>query len=266
MRTTLQSVVDPEAHNFRDLRSPRLVAAGLIAWTLGGAVAAAVLWLVRIGGLATILNDEVLSVYRMVERVASPAVLFALAVSAIGAIPFAIPQPGVAKWRSACAALGCVFSGVLVWVVWRLVIMDQAGAIPYADFTRIPESRSVARLLIGAVLIVQLLCLRSTARILWRRSVQIRVGRIERQTLAGIILAVLVAAIGDGVILGAEVFADGVTASAARTLGVFLIASGSLFTTVGILSAAVDALRHGPGLVQRPLALRDLVSVEARDE
>src|SRR6185369_7553380 len=105
----------------------------------------------------------------------------------------------------------------------------------------LPE-RIVLRLVIGALLIAALILLRPNARLLAARSLLLRMGRVDRQTMRAMALAVAVGMLGDLLHLIGP-WLPGAILRITDSLGDFLIAVGSMLFTVGLIGVALDVFR-----------------------
>src|SRR5262249_4476485 len=92
-----------------------------------------------------------------------------------------------------------------------------------------------AGFLIAAIILLE----RPNARLLVARSLVMRTGRVDRQTLAAMAIAAWILALG--AFLGS--LRPGVAADALRTFAALLIALGSLLLTIGVLGSMLDCAR-----------------------
>lgn len=256
VRATILAVVDPHASELRPIPHWPVVAAGLVSWT-GAALGAALLWgvprllelwAVTMGGGGYAGRPDF-----------TGAALTLVGVSGLGAMALVRPHGGLGVARVSAAVVGVVAYGPLLWVLWRLGSIPGLGALP--DYLRgVGAATEPAMLRIaGCVLIaVIVLMLRPNARVLVARSLALRQGRVDRQTLAAVALAAMVAAAGDVVALLATDERGGIGETAALA-AVGLIAVGSALLTLGLAGALVDCVRISRALRMPGPSLREVL-------
>ncbi|HYE03866.1 MAG TPA: hypothetical protein VD963_11615 [Phycisphaerales bacterium] len=249
VRATILAVVDPHAAELRPLARPALTAAGLVLWASGAVVAALAAWVPHAA--------HALATWRAgpVRHVALPwIVLGGVAVSAVGALALVRPHPGVKPAWSWMAGLAVACYLPLAWCLWR------AADAPAGRYLRgwVPdEGGALAR--IGACLLAALIALlvRPSTRLLVARSLALRTGRVDRQTLLALALAWVTIAGGHTLWLLSGGGRSTALGSTQWLVGLVLIGLGSAFVTGGLVGALLDCVRiarailvPAPGLAQ----------------
>lgn len=256
VRATILYQVDPLADEFQPLPAPRLTALGMQVWSTGAALAVVLCWVPRV-------LDAI--VYALPARAISlrpPALLpeaatGAIVLSGLGALGLlgASPRPRVRE--SALVAVGALMTLPLAFAVhYVLADIDPARAAPYL-VAPASEQRIAARLVIAASLIFAILCVRPAARLLVHRSLALRTGRVDRQTLLAMAGAVLLAAVGD--LLRYLATGMGAGGDLLDYLGITLVAIGSLLFSMGVFGAVVDSYRIAAVIRTPPPSLRQVL-------
>lgn len=254
VRATVLARVDPYASVLRPIRRPILLASGLLAWS-GCALAAALsVWSLRAIDAASFMLDRPIVAARPIAVLVP---IFA-ALSGLGAVVLVRPHAGIPRWQSALALLGVAAYAPLVWTLWRLhAHIDLANPMPFFKPLGMPYERSLARLVVAGLLLAIVVGLRANARLLASRSLLMRSGRVDRQTMLAMAAAVLLASAGDGLHLLADAWEG--AAFWARTLGLFLIAVGSMLLTIGLVGMVVDTWRVREAILRPPLSRREAI-------
>lgn len=257
VRATILMAVDPKAEALAPMHAPRLVAAGLITCSGAGLLAIVLCWLPRIAELVAragvVVPTSIGSPGWLPEAIAGLAAL-----SGLGALSLVRPMRAIPP-AATLAALGGVAGYALVaWGLWKIHgPIDRGAAWPYFAGPPSPE-RLLHRSVVAMGLIVALTGLRPNARRLVHRSLALRTGRVDRQTLLAMVGAVALSSAGDGVrLLSLSVGTAG--AELVDDLGTLMVAIGSMFFTVGAASALVDSVRIGRAIVTPMPSLRSVI-------
>jgi hypothetical protein len=255
VRATILARVDPYAGVLRPITIPRLVAAGLILWCLGALIAALLTWGLRIADAVEVLASTMVPTSRIIQ-----GAMVALTLSAIGgAMALISPHRGIPVRQRLYAIAGVAAYIPLLLLYWRLhAVYDPPRVRPYLESFAPDTARAVLRLLSVASLIIIILGLRPNLRLLTARSIVLRMGRVDRQTMLGLAAAVAVLALGDVLHLVAADLAPA-AANALFLLGVLLIAVGSMLLTVGIVGVAVDCVRIVPVVLRPPISRQQVL-------
>lgn len=238
LRTTILYRVDPEADAFKPIRFPKLVAASLVVWPSASLLAMACLWLARV---VELLRSFGLSV----DVSAVPLVQIAIGASAVAALALLgliRPTGTLAWWKSWCLLVGVLSYIPIMIALWNMALIDRVFPNPFLEFTR--TDRWAWRLLLGAGMVGVFLGFRPVARELVHRCLALRTGRVDRQTLLTMVVATVVAGLGD-LIRVSGVNIPGMGGEALEILSTILILVGSGFVTIGMVACIVDGWRIG---------------------
>lgn len=146
--------------------------------------------------------------------------------------------------------------------MWLIVgVHDAAEPTPYLRATDPSRDRLVLRIAMAASLAAALLCVRPNLRLLAARSVVVREGRVNRQSILAVIGAVLVGAAGDVVMLVLH-GQTGTVGDLARVVHVSLAALGAVLLTSGVFNLLRDTLRLRPVLAATGLGITDVLADE----
>lgn len=248
IRATLRAVIDPHAMELQPIRFRRVVAGGLQVWAWGAVLAVLTLWLLR----AAEMFQWPLPGWMM----EAPAWL--IAASGAGALVLIRPH-GEIPWRHQAAAVAAVGAyGVLALATWRINVgLDPAAGSPYVIMA-VDPARTVLRLISAAALLVILMGLRPNARLLVARSMLLRSGRVDRQTMLALVAVVMCGAAGDGLLwLAAQ---PDSTSDVLRLGAIVLVLVASLLFTAGMVGVVVDCWRLRHAVLSRPLSLAHVTS------
>jgi hypothetical protein len=254
IRATLLGIVDPHAEELESLSSPRLSGNGIVLWSMGALVACASVWILRI--------DEIvrakLAVNAGLGSWVSLIGAIALILSGIGALTLIRPHRRVGRLMAIRAAIGVsayIPVTMMYWVVYRG--FDQSATMPLIQPGDQDLERSILRLgmFVGVVVIV--LGIRPNALMLAMRSVIVRTGRVDRQSMYALLSSFGVAAAGDALnVIG--IYSGGVVGDLLSQLHVVLVALGSVLITLGIVNIVIDTIRLRPVLLHRGVGLGDV--------
>lgn len=253
---TLLAMVDPKAAELQRLHSPRLTAYGLIVWSVAALLGAVLVWGVRI------LGPLVSAAPRIAGELPpfSPgiAVVVLAAVSGLGALAFIYPHAMRSVSGAVLATLGVVTYLPLLWMLWLVhVEYDAAWSRPYGEGS-LWRHRAAAVLGTHIAMIAITLCLRPHARLLWLRSLLMRTGRVDRQTLLAVAGALAVAILGD-LLRIFSVYAGQGVGGLLDQIGQLLVLVGSLLLTLGLVGLVYDTVRLFPILVEPPISMQSLL-------
>lgn len=242
LRTTILYRVDPEADAFKPIRFPKLVAASLVVWPSASLLAILSLWMPRI---AELLRSFGLPV----EAAAIPFSEIAIGASIVAAIALLgliRPTGTLAWWKSWCLLVGVLSYIPITVALWNMALIDRSYPNPFLEYTR--GDRWSWRLLLGAGMVGVFLGFRPVARDLVHRCLALRTGRVDRQTLLTMVVATVVAGLGD-LIRVSGVNIPGMGGEALEILSTILILVGSGFVTIGMVACIVDGWRIGESVL-----------------
>ncbi|MDX9912368.1 MAG: hypothetical protein RBS39_11110 [Phycisphaerales bacterium] len=253
---TILWVVDPHAEELQPIPFPRLTWLGLLMWSwaaLGAAIAA---WSVRL--------LDAMSTQGWTGRAPlalSRAGVWLVVLSGLGALVLVRPHPGLRAGQVVRAALGVALYVPLVWTLHAIWLGLDVRGTPQLflslDAGGVDAARHELRLLSAVLIVMVIACLRPSARRFVSRSLVMRTGRVDRQTMLAVASAVGVGAIGDVLLLSTEVL-PGVLRDGAEITGVFCIAVGAMLVTLGLGGVAIDSWRLGPAIVRSAISMKQL--------
>jgi hypothetical protein len=259
VRATLLARVDPYAGVLRPIKCPRLIAGGLLLWSIAALAAAALTWVLRLADAVAILTPITIPTGHFVILATAFILLSALG----AAVALIRPHSSIPRSQMLLAAAAVLAYLPLAWTYWQLhAIYDPPRIRPYLDAFSPDSMRAMLRLASGILMIVIALALRPAIRVLTARSLLLRMGRVDRQTTFALAAAIGVAAAGDVLHI---VFSESspTLAQGAFLLGVVLIALGSMLVTVGLVGIVVDCLRIAPVILRPPISYRQVLGTHS---
>src|SRR5690606_18351368 len=144
------------------------------------------------------------------------------------------------------AAAGVVLYAPLAWLVWQVTSWGwtggQSAIFPFVAMFAHERSPTMERLLVCVLVATISVLLRPNARLLVARSLALRTGRVDRQTILAIVAAAAIAALGE-VSLGVARATHGTVADTARLAGQILVPAGWALVTLGMVGSLIDAVR-----------------------
>ncbi len=257
VRATILARIDPRATEIQPIPRPRLVAVGVMCWSVGALAAACFTWLIQISHVAELMRGATWNV-----SWCPGAGVLAILVSGLGALTLARPHTGIPARNIVLALIAGGAYVPLAWLHWQIVgVLDSVAPPPYFARGGIVEDlvadRLYLRLAMSGVMAVMVLCLRPNLRLLVARSLVLRTGRVDRQTMYAVLASVAVVALGDVMGLLAGVL-RGPLGDVTAISSLFLVAVGSMLLTIGLAGLVIDSWRLLPVLLRRPLALGDV--------
>jgi hypothetical protein len=245
--------VDPQAREFRPIRFKLLLSIGLILWSSAALLAVLTMWAPRVAELFAVVTGRTSTSLPPAQMT-----IVLIALSGIGALTLINPHDRLPMRTSIITAIGVALYGPLIWIVWQIASrLDSVLPPPYiGDWSPVPE-RIAWRLALSAVFVLIVLCLRPHARVLVARSLAMRTGRVDRQTLLALALATLVVAAGDVLLLISTI--AGSMSEFLRYIGTLVIVMGSALITIGIAGAFIDCLRIARAIRAPGPSLQDVL-------
>jgi len=256
IRVTLLAVVDPKAKELQPIAFPLATATGLVTWAAAGVTAVLGIWVLRGGDISGIFALPAWNP-AWIETWLPRMITVCVALSGVGAIAFVRPHRRIPRQQVYAAAAGVLCYVPLTLITWRLHgVLDAAQPSPYfgTGVESVTIERSILRLMAGALIAAIALSLRPNGRLLVARSMLMRTGRVDRQTLLALAASAGVAAIGDALQLVSTYLPEGAN-ELARLCGSLVIGLGSLLLTIGLVNLLIDVLRIRPVVVAAPLSL-----------
>jgi len=257
VRATILSVVDPQASELRPIRWPRLTAAGVVLWAFGAVAVVMMSWLPQAADVLRMLG------FRGIGRPsAALGVELGLGTSMLGSLALIRPHAGVPRAGSLMAAAATLLYVPLGWALWKYhTAMDAMGGQRYlSGWSPTPET-SHALALACAIIATIIMLQRPNARILVARSMVLRTGRVDRQTMYAMAIAACI--MGLGALMGL-VGLDGVgqqrlMGEVARSIGVVMLAFGGVLVSIGALGSMLDCVRIAGAILIPKATLRQVI-------
>lgn len=262
VRATVLAVVDPHAAELVPLSRPRLTCAGLMLWSVGALVAVLACWLSLVASSSQTFGNET-ATFNAIS-------IWAIAASGIGATAFIRPHRETPRLESLMAIGGVLAYLPLLAAFWRLrEQIDPVAGPAYFSGIGVIVGRTLTRMVITVSAIAVLLGIRRSARSLVSRSLLMRTGRVDRQTVLATVAALAITLIGDLVhLLSVEKFGllSDNSAEVAELCGTILILVGSALTTLAMVGVVIDAVRLRPAIVSQPFGFDDVLAFRADEE
>jgi len=256
IQATLLSLVDPRAAEIQPIASPRVVALGVNTWSIGAFAAVILGWAVWVSGFTDRLLGDTAQ-YRLIMTGA-----VCLLISGVGAMAVIRPHRGISVCHSVAAALGVLLYPLAIFLYVQVGAVASAGPEPSVLDSMSSRVEAMPwrweRLAMWLTLGVGAWLLRSNLRTLAARSLVMRAERVDRQTIAGSVAALGIAAAGDVLGLCAQLAGD--WGGAMVLIGEVLVGVGAVLLTLGMAGIVVDTLRLTPAILQRPLAITDVLA------
>lgn len=252
MRATLLAVVDPRASELQPIRHPRLVAAGVVVWSMAALAATMSEWGVRL----LMLIDSSHSWFGpgSLVRLLSPGLAL---VSGVGAAMLIRPHPGVPRSGQVMAGIG---AGLYLPLAAVLAIAAHLSLPQPSPGEWTIAARGGFDGLLGTaqslLLIGILVLLRPNARLLAARSILMREGMVDRQTMRAVAASLSLCVVGH--LLGV-LAADSISMELPALMGGALVAIGNLLFLMGLIGIAIDCLRMRRVIASPPLSPADLL-------
>lgn len=239
VRATILYSVDPKADAFQPLATPRLTGLAVVVWPAAGLATVLLSWVPRVEDLVSFVAPA----YSYRAGWAPNVGAAAAAVSAIAAAAGLVRISGRAPSRCAWCAVAGVACYIPLIASYLLIAhrVDPRLAAPFLTGDPDPE-RIALRLVLSLSFLGILMGLRPNARILVARSLVLRTGRVDRQTILATAAAIVLTIVGD-VLRFASLGAGRSGAEFLRGLGAVLVLVGSLLITYAVLQAVIDAVR-----------------------
>ncbi len=252
VRGTILATVDPRASELLPIRFPILISSGLLVWSSTSLIAALVVLVLRVEEVSASFHHPLIGDAPLLRIF--PAVFVGIA--GLASLVFVRPHAGISTLQSLAALLGSVAYAPLAYLMWQIHgVIDVLEPAPFS-----PQSlkyallRSMLRLGCAACITIVILGIRPNGRLLVSRSLLMRTGRVDRQTMLVVLGAVGICAVGDALRLANPALqAD--TTELFRQIGSLFIAMGSLLIIAGLVGILADAIKLRYSIVSRPLSL-----------
>lgn len=254
VRATVLAAVDPAADELKPLRRPRLLVAGLVAWSVGALIAGLGVLSMRVTDLLLSNVDHDAITWRLSELA-----LAGVIVSWVSSLVLIRPHPGTPRANTVRAIVGVAAYSFIVAGMAYLHFRHDPGLAdsPYTRPDVVVPLRSAIRLATGMAILVAIIFLRPNARLLATRSLVLRTGRVDRQPMYALAAAVVVAMLGDVAHL-ATLAQSGTPRDILWWIGSMLIAVGSMLFLIGLVGIVIDCLRVSRVLLEPSPSMRDV--------
>lgn len=242
IRVTILAVVDPLASELQPIRFPRLLAMLINACSAGALFAALLAWLPIAYDFANLMG------FRVQRPDVGIGVTAAMCVSMLGACGLIRPHARIPWATTVLAAVGVALYIPAIWAMTAYEMHTEAAGGPgYFEGWLPYGARAGFAVASWGTFAAIVLCLRPACRVLVARSLAMRTGRVDRQTMYAMAVAAAVAALGHGLGgLAASMTASGGAAMVVDTLriaGLVLAATGAFLFTAGLLGSVIDTVR-----------------------
>jgi hypothetical protein len=252
VRATILYRIDPEAEELQPMCCPQLAGVGIVLWATGGLAAIVGCW-------AILLNDAIRNGmgWSWSTGLGPEFVIVAAALSMLGLLGIIRPTRR-SRWIGIVSALGAAIAYVPAAIAfWRIQAIDRTWVTPYSFGAEVTVERELWRGLLCLSLAAILLGIRPNARELVRRSLAMRTGRVDRQTIYAMVAAIAVSCAGDAMRLASRTL-DG-------TAGVEKLAN-AVKATLGPRgrNAVIDKSWGGPTVTKDGVTVAE--EIELRDK
>ncbi len=253
VRATILGIVDPHAEELVPLSHPRLSAVGLNMWSIGAMIAVLMVWLLR---SVEVLRD--LGMSNWVPGLFAWLGLFGLVCSMLGGITMIRSHAGIPRMETLRSAAGVSLYAPLIFVYQSIYIgHDVVAPSPLLAPGGDALGRSVLRVMLFVLVAGIVWGLRPAAIGLAIRSVIVRTGRVDRQSLLAVLASLGVATLGDVLSILAR-FTPIAASDVISIVSVVIISLGSVLFTVGMVNICIDTIRLYPVLVRPGVGLADI--------
>lgn len=256
---TILAVVDPFAKELQPIPRPGLTFVGLMLWATGALSVAVLMWLAHLGSMAFSMFGT-----HIVPGWAGGAIAGATVASGIGAAALVRPHGSIPRWQSVVSMIAAAGFLPLAWLHW--VLFARHGEwLGFEYFSSQPSNDRVAiRLLCGLLGVLITLGLRPNARVLVARSLVLRTGRVDRQTMYALAAAFGIGVVGDAIQLASANLRP-VSMEVVRNVGVAMAVLSSVLCTLGLIGVFIDTWRIRRAVLSEPLDLTALLQSPASE-
>ena len=253
VRATILGIVDPHAEELVPLIAPRLIAIGLNAWSMGALLALAMVWLMRGAEMA---RDAIGA--NWIPTLAPFVGIGGLVVSMLGGAMMIRPHRGVLRLEAIRSAFGVSLFVPLIFVYGSVYMrIDALSPSPVFEPGSSAFERSILRVLMLVLVAGIIWGLRPQAVGLAIRSIVVRTGRVDRQSLYAVLASLAIAAIGDVIHIINHFFTMSID-DMLSIVALVVVSLGSVLFSVGMVNICIDTIRLYPVLVRPGVGLSDI--------
>jgi len=260
VRTTILAVVDPLADELQPIRAPRLTALGLCLWVMAALAAALLMWALLLPAVLALWIDRPPA---PVSPILPSVITALLGLSAIGSVALWRPQPALDRSTKLSSFFATVTFAPLIFTVHDLLTRTRELKVrSIAEAWPRSAIEAVERPLAVLFLLMIILLARPVLRLLVARSLAIRTGRVDRQTVVAMAAALLTVLLGE--LLGRLATLDPASALGDFLfhLGFVMIVGGLALFTLGLLGASIDALRVAQAILTPAPSLNQVLGTD----
>jgi hypothetical protein len=260
VRATLLAVVDPMASELRPIPRPMLTGLGVVTWSTAALAVSLCMWVAR--AIETYFSDAAMN--RVVHLLG--LLIDALTVlSGIGAAALIKPHDGIRVSSRRAALLGVLMYVPLVLVMWIMNAGGELGVFSgsggFFSPQGVPPDRGVVRIIADLLMILIVIGLRPNARLLASRSLLMRTGRVDRQTMLVLVWVLGVSIVGELAMLAGRMQSlEGPLAQGAYLGGQIIMLVASVLFTLGLVGVVIDCWRMRPVIVESPVSLEGVMN------
>jgi hypothetical protein len=253
VRATILGIVDPMADELIPLSFPRLSAIGLNMWSLGALLSVLMVWMLR---GAEVMRDLGMSTW--VPGVFAWIGLGGLVISLLGAMTMIRPHAAVTRLGAIRCALGASCYIALIWVYEAIYLgHDVVAPSPLLAPGSDALGRTVLRVSMFVLVAGIVWGLRPAAVGLAIRSIIVRTGRVDRQSMVTVLASLGIATVGDLLSIAAA-FTPVSVREVLEIISIVIVSLGSVLFTVGMVNICMDTIRLFPVLVRPGVGLVDI--------
>lgn len=258
VQATLLAVVDPRASELAPIRFRFATASGVVVWAMGA-------WL----GVAASLSIQAVAAVAGTGSTTDegnwarmlPAWL-AIA-SAVGAVAIFMPHRGLSRQGIAAAGAGVLAYVPLVlllaWLGQRPIGVGAPGAWLLSASG---GTEALAWIAVDLLMVLICILLRPNARKLAARSLLMRTGQVDRQTLRALAFVLMLSIIGHS--LGVVAARGTPALELLGVVGGLLTAVGYGFLLIGLGGVVLDCIRIAGVIAAKPLELSSMLETRLR--
>lgn len=254
VKTTILAIVDPHAAELAPLERPKFTAFGMLLWTHGLFAGFGFMFALQLFGGALSRGME----YRAIRGCG----IVLITLCAIGSVALVRPHRGLKLQHRINASIG--FVGFLVSISLAWIASDPYRVMSLRDFHDSPSQSASFYGWLAAfhlTIAVSVLLVRANARVLAARSLLMRSGFVNRQTLAATACVLVIAGFGQTMM-----FADART-SVERlwsTVGVAISMTSGILLQLAGFGLVIDSWRLFRVLLEPPVKLESLLGKGGR--
>lgn len=251
---TILAVVDPFAKEIQPIKAPRLIVMGTMLWAGAALAIILLIWTIRLSELSSTTWGTTYW-----PGWAPTLIVVLTLLAGLGAIAFVRPHAKLPLVARLAAGAAVVLHLPLAYAHWQLYerIDKQRPAIDFFTMD-VNAERVWLRVLIGVLGVFIVLGLRLNARALVARSLVLRTGRVDRQTLYALAASFGIAALGDLLRLS-SVRLSPVVGEIVSSTGLMLVVLGSALATIGMMGVFIDTWRMRRTILSPPITMADVV-------